>query len=114
MASVSGVGEQLQAMAPSRAVLQAAGVAALEGPQDGVDEMVTEYQKRRDFVVGALNDIPGVECPVPAGAFYAFPDVSRFGKSSKEVADLLLEEGGVAVLPGTDFRDNGEGKIRLS
>lgn len=93
---------------------QAAGVAALEGPQDGVNEMVTEYQKRRDFVVGALNDIPGVECPVPAGAFYAFPDVSRFGMKSKEVADLLLEEGGVAVLPGTDFGDNGEGKIRLS
>ena len=93
---------------------QAAGVAALEGPQDSVDAMREEYQQRRDFVVGALNDIPGVTCPVPAGAFYAFPDVSAFGMSSKEVADLLLEEGGVAVLPGTDFGANGEGKIRLS
>ena len=93
---------------------QEAGIAALEGPQDGVLEMVDEYRRRRDFVVGALNEIPGVECPTPAGAFYAFPDVSAFGKSSKEIADLLLAEGGVAVLPGTDFGANGEGKIRLS
>ena len=93
---------------------QEAGVAALEGPQDSVDEMVDEYMRRRDFVVGALNDIDGVECPTPDGAFYAFPDVSSFGKTSKEIADLLLNEGGVAVLPGTDFGANGEGKIRLS
>ena len=93
---------------------QEAGVAALEGPQDSVNEMVDEYMRRRDFVVGALNDIDGVECPTPDGAFYAFPDVSSFGKTSKEIADLLLNEGGVAVLPGTDFGANGEGKIRLS
>lgn len=93
---------------------QEAGLAALVGPQEGVDAMVEEYRRRRDFVVGALNDIPGVSCPVPEGAFYAFPDVSSFGLSSKEVADRLLREGGVAVLPGTDFGANGEGKIRLS
>ena len=93
---------------------QEAGLAALVGPQEGVDAMVEEYRRRRDFVVGALNDIPGVSCPVPEGAFYAFPDVSIFGLSSKEVADRLLREGGVAVLPGTDFGANGEGKIRLS
>ena len=92
---------------------QEAGLAALVGPQEGVDAMVEEYRRRRDFVVGALNDIPGVSCPVPEGAF-AFPDVSSFGLSSKEVADRLLSEGGVAVLPGTDFGANGEGKIRLS
>ena len=90
---------------------QEAGVAALEGPQDSVNEMVDEYMRRRDFVVGALNDIDGVECPTPDGAFYAFPDVSSFGKTSKEIADLLLNEGGVAVLPGTDFGANSEGKI---
>ena len=93
---------------------QEAGLAALVGPQEGVDAMVEEYRRRRDFVVGALNDIPGVSCPVPEGAFYAFPDVSSFGLSSKVVADRLLSEGGVAVLPGTDFGANGEGKIRLS
>lgn len=93
---------------------QEAGVAALEGPQDQVDEMVAEYKKRRDFVVSALNAIDGVECPIPAGAFYAFPDVSSFGMTSKQIANLLLNEGGVAVLPGTDFGANGEGKIRLS
>ena len=93
---------------------QEAGVAALEGPQDGVGKMLEAYRERRDFVVDALNAIEGVECPVPAGAFYAFPDVSSFGMSSKALADLLLEEGGVAVLPGTDFGENGEGKIRIS
>ena len=93
---------------------QEAGLAALVGPQEGVDAMVEEYRRRRDFVVGALNDIPGVSCPVPEGAFYAFPDVSSFGLSSKEVADRLLSEGGVAVLPGTDCGANGEGKIRVS
>jgi putative lipoic acid-binding regulatory protein len=93
---------------------QEAGVAALEGPQDQVDEMAAEYKRRRDFVVSALNAIDGVECPKPAGAFYAFPDVSSFGMTSKQIADLLLNDGGVAVLPGTDFGANGEGKIRLS
>jgi aspartate/methionine/tyrosine aminotransferase len=76
--------------------------------------MVAEYRRRRDFVVKALNAIDGVECPVPAGAFYAFPDVSAFGKSAQEIADGLLYDAGVAVLPGTDFGANGEGKIRLS
>lgn len=66
---------------------QAAGVAALEGPQEGVEDMVEEYQRRRDYVVGALNDIPGVVCPVPAGAFYAFPDVSRFGEDQSHAEE---------------------------
>lgn len=96
------------------AFTQEAGVAALVGPQDDRVTMVAEYRRRRDFVVAALNTIDGVECPVPEGAFYAFPDVSAFGRSSREIADGLLYDAGVAVLPGTDFGANGEGKIRLS
>jgi aspartate/methionine/tyrosine aminotransferase len=96
------------------AFTQEAGIAALVGPQDDCVKMVAEYRRRRDFVVKALNAIDGVECPVPNGAFYAFPDVSAFGKSAQEIADGLLYDAGVAVLPGTDFGENGEGKIRLS
>jgi aspartate aminotransferase len=96
------------------AFTQEAGIAALVGPQDDCVTMVAEYRRRRDFVVKALNAIDGVECPVPEGAFYAFPDVSAFGKSAQEIADGLLYDAGVAVLPGTDFGENGEGKIRLS
>ncbi len=96
------------------AFTQEAGIAALVGPQDDCVTMVAEYRRRRDFVVKALNAIDGVECPVPEGAFYAFPDVSAFGKSAQQIADGLLYDAGVAVLPGTDFGENGEGKIRLS
>ena len=96
------------------AFTQAAGVEALTGPQDSVQIMRDEYRERRDFLVDALNAIPGVQCPKPAGAFYVFPDVSSFGLSSREVASILLNDAHVALLPGTDFGDNGEGKIRLS
>ncbi|EME28574.1 aspartate aminotransferase [Galdieria sulphuraria] len=94
--------------------VQAAGLAALRGSQDSVQEMAKEYEKRRDLVVKELNSIPGVWCPVPEGAFYAFPDVSSFGMTSKQIANILLEKGMVAVLPGTDFGANGEGRIRIS
>lgn len=91
-----------------------AGVAALQGPADQVAELRETYKRRKDLVVDAMNGIDGVTCATPAGAFYAFPDVSSFGLSSKEVADRLLREGFVAVLPGTDFGANGEGHIRIS
>ena len=60
-----------------------------------------------------MNAIPGIECQKPAGAFYAFPDVSSFGLGSSEIANALLEEAGVALLPGTAFGDQGEGFLRL-
>jgi len=93
---------------------QWAGLAAIEGPQDCVREMTEEYRKRRDYVLNELNSMPGVWCPPVQGAFYAFPDVSAFGMKSTVIADMLLEEGGVAVLPGTDFGKMGEGHIRFS
>ncbi len=92
---------------------QVAGVEALTGPQEQVDAVVAEYQRRRDVLVAGLNAIPGWRCRMPQGAFYAFPNVSAYGKSSAWWADYLLEEAGVAVLPGTAFGPYGEGYLRL-
>jgi aspartate aminotransferase len=92
---------------------QYAGLEAVIGPQDQVDAMVAEYKRRRDRFVAGLNAIPGVKCRSPQGAFYAFPNVTAFGRTSQWLADYLLEEAGVAVLPGTDFGAGGEGYLRL-
>ena len=93
---------------------QRAGLAALQGPQDSVDMMVREFQKRRDAIVAGLNAIPGFRCTVPDGAFYAFPNVSGTGMPTRELADLLLNEAGVACLSGTAFGSYGEGYLRFS
>jgi aspartate/methionine/tyrosine aminotransferase len=94
--------------------LQLAGVAALEGPRDAVDAMRAEFRRRRDVVVPGLNALPGVSCVTPRGAFYAFPNVSATGLSSRELAERLLVDAGVAVLSGTAFGAYGEGYLRLS
>jgi aspartate aminotransferase len=93
---------------------QRAGIAAIEGPQDCVGAMVAEFRTRRDAIVKGLNDIAGFRCTRPAGAFYAFPNVTGTGKSSKELADLLLTEAGVACLSGTAFGQHGDGYLRFS
>lgn len=93
---------------------QIAALEALRGPQDRVGEVVREYQVRRDLLVNGLNSIPGITCRKPQGAFYCFPNVKSFGMKSSDLADYLLEEAGVAILPGTAFGDYGEGYIRLS
>ncbi len=93
---------------------QYAGLEAVVGPQTEVDSVLAEFRRRRDLVVQGLNTIPGVRCPMPKGAFYAFPNVQAFGRPVAELADYLLEEAGVAVLPGTAFGRNGEGYLRLS
>jgi aspartate/methionine/tyrosine aminotransferase len=92
---------------------QYAGLAAIEGPQDPVARVVGGYRRRRDLLVEGLNRIPGVRCRVPQGAFYAFPNVTAFGRQSDWLADYLLEEAGVAVLAGSDFGRGGEGYLRL-
>ena len=92
---------------------QIAGIEALHGSQEMVEAMVSEYQQRRDRIVAGLNAIPGLSCRCPQGAFYVFPNVKSFGLPSREIARKLLDEGGVAVLPGTDFGENGEGYLRL-
>jgi aspartate/methionine/tyrosine aminotransferase len=93
---------------------QRAGIAALEGPQDSVPAMVAEFRRRRDFMVKSFNEIPGFRCVLPAGAFYAFPNVTGTGIPSKELADLLLNEAGVACLNGAAFGAQGEGFLRFS
>jgi aspartate/methionine/tyrosine aminotransferase len=93
---------------------QRAGIAALDGPQDAVTAMVTEFRRRRDAMVKGFNEIPGWSCTLPAGAFYAFPNISGTGMSDKELANLLLNEAGVACLWGTAFGDYGAGYMRFS
>ena len=93
---------------------QRAGIAALEGPQDCVTAMVGEFRRRRDAIVKGLNTIPGFRCAVPAGAFYAFPNVSGTKLETKALADLLLNEAGVACLDGTAFGQHGAGHLRFS
>jgi aspartate/methionine/tyrosine aminotransferase len=93
---------------------QRAGIAALEGPQDDVNTMVAEFQKRRDVIVKGLNEIPGIRCSEPAGAFYAFPNVTGTGLPSKQLADMLLNEAGVACLDGGCFGSHGDGYLRFS
>jgi aspartate/methionine/tyrosine aminotransferase len=92
---------------------QVAGIEALNGPQEQVEAVVNEYRRRRDALVAGLNAIPGVRCRLPQGAFYVFPNVSAFGRTSDWLAEYLLEEAGVALLPGTSFGKNGEGYLRL-
>ncbi|HEX2134545.1 MAG TPA: pyridoxal phosphate-dependent aminotransferase [Microvirga sp.] len=96
------------------AATQWAGIAALQGPQDCVDAMVAEFDRRRRLVVEGLNKLPGVSCITPKGAFYAFPNVGATGWKAKALASALLEEAGVATIGGPDFGVHGEGYIRLS
>lgn len=93
---------------------QLAGIEALTGSQEKPEEMVEEFRRRRDLMVNGLNEIPGFSCKVPQGAFYVFPNVKKLGLPSKKLADLLLEEGGVACLSGTAFGEFGEGYLRFS
>ncbi len=105
---------QVNSNSCTNAATQYAGLEALNGPQDGVREMLEEFRARRDLIVDGLNDLPGVECRPPQGAFYAFPRITGTGHTSGALADLLLEKGGVACLSGTGFGKYGEGHIRFS
>jgi aspartate/methionine/tyrosine aminotransferase len=93
---------------------QIGAVAALTGPQDDVDAMVREFRARRDLVVDGLNAIHGIECRRPVGAFYAFPSIAGTGRTGAELAERLLQEAGVCVLPGSGFGMYGDEHIRIS
>jgi aspartate/methionine/tyrosine aminotransferase len=93
---------------------QWAGIAALQGDQMPVRQMVAEFKRRRDIIVAGLNALPGVTCRTPKGAFYVFPNIKALKRPSKDVAEAILQEGGVAVLGGTAFGEYGEGYLRLS
>ncbi|MEM3088731.1 MAG: aminotransferase class I/II-fold pyridoxal phosphate-dependent enzyme, partial [Candidatus Bathyarchaeia archaeon] len=96
------------------AFVQMAGIAALRGPQDCVKEMLQEYARRREIIVEGLNSIRGISCKKPSGAFYVFPNIKKLGMGSREFAQYLLTNGGVAALHGTAFGKFGEGYLRLS
>jgi len=98
---------------------QMGGVEALTGPQDESFKMVKAFKERRDVIVKGLNEIPGIRCLMPKGAFYVFPNVKEVVKrgnfaNAKALADDLLQEAGVAALSGTSFGEYGEGYLRLS
>ncbi|MDD9742593.1 MULTISPECIES: pyridoxal phosphate-dependent aminotransferase [Marinovum] len=96
------------------AAAQFAGLAALTGPQDAVRDMVAEFDSRRAVIVAALNDLPGVRCSDPGGAFYAFPNIEGTGMSAMEAQNRFLDEAGVATVAGTSFGAMGEGYLRFS
>jgi len=93
---------------------QYAAAAALGGPWTPVEDMVAEFRRRRDVIVSGLNDIPGITCVEPQGAFYVFPNVTGTGLTSSELAGRLLQDAGVAALSGTAFGKYGEGYMRFS
>ena len=93
---------------------QIAGVAALDGPQDAVQEMVAEFAKRRRLIADGLQSIPGVNCPEPEGAFYAFPSIKDTGLTSAQFEERAMQDAGVALLSGSAFGKFGEGYVRLS
>jgi len=104
---------QAHSVSNTTSFVQKAGVAALNGPQDCVKEMVEEFKKRRDVIVEMLNRIEGVTCAEPSGAFYAFANCKSCEPDSFKLANYLLENG-VAVIPGGAFGEQGEGFLRLS
>ncbi len=93
---------------------QWAGIAALQGPQDKVDEMMRAFDERREIILRELNDIPGFTCVQPAGAFYAFPNITGTGLAAQVLQERILNETGVAAIAGTSFGEYGEGYLRFS
>ena len=93
---------------------QYAGIAALEGAQDGPEAMVRAFDERRHVIVEGLNALPGMRCVMPGGAFYAFPNIAGTGLGAGELQEALLLEAGVATVAGTSFGRHGEGFIRFS
>jgi aspartate/methionine/tyrosine aminotransferase len=98
----------------TNAFVQLAGVEALKGPQKDAEKMVAEFKKRRQVIVDGLNNIKGITCKKPRGAFYVFPNITGTGMDCRKLGDHLLYNAGVAVLPGTSFGKFGEGYLRLS
>ncbi len=105
---------QINSNSCASAPVQWAGIAALRGPQDGVEAMLRAFDERRRAIVAGLGELPGFTCVMPRGAFYAFPNITGTGLRSKPLEELLLEQAGVAVVSGTAFGALGEGYLRFS
>lgn len=110
--TMNKIHQQNVTCAPS--FVQKASIAALREETTEVEEMVAEYQRRRDYAVKAINEIPGLSCKCPSGAFYIFINVKQLGLTSAELASYLLEEAGIAMVPGDVFGSSGEGYLRMS
>lgn len=93
--------------------IQRGGIEAIKGPQDEVQRMLNEYKSRRDLLVEGLNELPGVSCLKPGGAFYVFPNIRGTGMDDVAFADLMLDEASVSLLPGSNFGEAGSGYVRL-
>ena len=96
------------------AAAQFAGIAALDGPDDSIDHMMVKFTERRNLIHKGLNDLPGVECSLPGGAFYAFPKVIGTGMNGSEFAKKAMHEAGVAIVPGTAFGKTCQDYVRFS
>ncbi len=105
---------QTNAVSCTASFTQMAGVEALTGDQSAVESMAKEFKARRNYMVERLNKIKGFSCKMPKGAFYVFPNITKTGLKSKQIADALLEQAGVAALAGTAFGAYGEGYVRFS
>jgi aspartate/methionine/tyrosine aminotransferase len=93
---------------------QMAAIEAIKGPRDFTLNMMQEFRKRREIIFNGLNSIEGINCKLPSGAFYAFPNISRTGLSSDDFANIALNDYGVALLSGTAFGEYGDNYIRIS
>ena len=93
--------------------IQKAGIEAIEGEQTSQKIMYAEYEQRRNMVVDGINSIPGLNCIIPGGAFYVFVNIKKTGMTSESFCEYILEDSGVAILPGTSFGEFGEGFIRI-
>lgn len=105
---------QINSNSCASAGVQMAGIEALGGPQEKVDEMCAAFDERRKIIVDELNSVPGFSCVMPRGAFYAFPNITGTGLSARDLQDQLLSQVGVATVAGTAFGHLGEGYLRFS
>ncbi len=105
---------QINSNSCAPAAVQVAGIEALRGPQDEVAKMMAAFDDRRNAIVSGLNEMPGITCVMPAGAFYAFPNITGTGLTSNVAEERLLDEAGLAVISGRSFGDYGEGYLRFS
>ena len=96
------------------AAIQYGGIAALKGPDDELNKMMEKFNLRRKLIIDGLNSLKGIECSMPGGAFYAFPNVKKTGMSGEEFAKKCLHEADVAVVPGTSFGKFASEYVRFS
>ena len=96
------------------AAIQYGGIAALDGPEDELNNVVEKFSLRRKLIVDGLNSLNGIQCSLPGGAYYAFPNIKETGMNGEEFANKCLHEVGVAIVPGTSFGNFATDYVRFS